>query len=378
MAKPLGVVLNFYADSKSAVRDIRKLNRSLDSVGDRAAATGRSMKKGFAVGAAAVAAGAAGAGYALWGMVEGAIADDAAQRRLAKSLENTTGATDAQVASVEEWITAQGRALGVTDDELRPALARLARSTEDVGKAQELAGIAMDIAATTGKPLATVADALAKAYDGNTGALKRMGIQLDDGPKKWETLAASVDGAAESQAASVEGSMTRIKTALGEAGESVGASLLPAFQEFADWLSSPDGTAAIEDFAAVTEAFGRWVSTDLPAELDAGVEALTGPGSFYENLMQIWDLLTDITNEAYKLTHGGKTAAQVASEKQRRDAADPSTDWLLPKTTPGGTPSGKRVSGGSRTVNVTVVNGKQEKAVDSAAMAIRLAKTVGF
>lgn len=379
MAGKGSVLINFRADASKAIRETRKFARSLNDVDGTSKKVSRGLSSMAKVGIGAVAAGAATAGYALWNMVEGAVADDAAQRRLAKSLKLTADATDAQVSSVEEWITAQGRALGITDEELRPALARLARSTEDVGKAQELATIAMDIAAATGKPLSAVAAAVAKAWDGNTGALARLGIKLDEGPGKWATLAESVKGSAEDQASTVEGSMTRIKTAIGEAGESVGAALLPSLQELADWLSSPEGTEAVENFAQVTEDFGKWVSEELPREFAAASEALTGPGSFYENLMQIQDLLADITNAAFKFTHGGKSSDDLEAEKESlrrkavRDRAEASA-WLVPKGT-GGDPRGKRVLGGG-TVIVNVTNGKQEKAIDSAAAAIRLAKVV--
>jgi hypothetical protein len=67
----------------------------------------------------------------------------------------------------------------VTDDQLRPAFARLVRSTKDVEDAQKLLNLALDLASATGKPLEAVSNALARAYDGNTTALGKLGLGLD-------------------------------------------------------------------------------------------------------------------------------------------------------------------------------------------------------
>ena len=114
-----------------------------------------SEKSAYAIKKAAVPAAAAlaGLGVALGDAAKSAIEDDAAQKLLASALKKTTGATDAQIAANENWITAQGKLLGVTDDELRPVINRFSRATGDLTKAQQLATQAMDIAAATGIPL---------------------------------------------------------------------------------------------------------------------------------------------------------------------------------------------------------------------------------
>lgn len=107
-------------------------------------------------GAAFAAAGAAAALYAGKLAIDGvkaAIEDEAAQAKLGKTLENVTGATNAQIKSVEDYITKTELAYGVTDDDLRPSLDRLVRATKDVTEAQKLQSIALDVAAGTGKSL---------------------------------------------------------------------------------------------------------------------------------------------------------------------------------------------------------------------------------
>lgn len=203
------------------------------------------QKAQFAIKKAAVPAGIAiaGLGVALFDATKGAIEDDAAQQLLASTLKKTTGATEAQIAANENWISTQGKLLGVTDDELRPVLARLSKATGSVTKAQELATAAMDIAASTGKPLATVTASLEKAYGGNLTALAKLSPELrqmiKDGATFDEVMAAmakTTGGAATTAANSAQGQFKRLSVSLAETKESVGAALLPAIEAVLPFL----------------------------------------------------------------------------------------------------------------------------------------------
>jgi hypothetical protein len=97
---------------------------------------------------------------------------------LALTLENVTGATDAQVKASEDMIAQMSRASGVADSELRPALASLVRGTKDIATATDALGLAQDISAGSGKSLAEVSDALAKAYGGNMKGLQALSPEI--------------------------------------------------------------------------------------------------------------------------------------------------------------------------------------------------------
>ena len=222
---------------------------------------GAGKKAQFAIKKAAVPAAAALAGLAvvLGDAVSGAIEDAAAQDLLANSLKKTTGANDAQIASVEEWITAQGQLLGISDDQLRPTLNRLARATGSVTEAQKLATQAMDIAAATGKPLETVVGALEKAYGGNLAALGKLAPEyrqmIKDGASFEDVmyaLAQTTGGAAADAAETTAGKFARLKLGFDETKESIGAALLPAvekllpyLQKFATWAQDNPQTFMI-------------------------------------------------------------------------------------------------------------------------------------
>lgn len=217
------------------------------SIADIQKAEGAWGKAGVAVQKAAVPAGIAVAALAgaAYKFAEAAIDDAASAAKMAQSLGKSTGATQAQVDATEDWISAQGKALGVADDELRPAIEKLAQASGDLGQAQKDAALAMDLAASAGVPVETAAKAIAKAYDGSRGALKKLVPGLDDATLKsgdmaavFGELEAKVGGAAEAFAETDAGALQRFQLGMAEAGESIGAALLPALEAVLPYLQS--------------------------------------------------------------------------------------------------------------------------------------------
>ena len=231
----------------SILADVADLKKNLDTGSKEVEGFGGKLEKFGKVAAAAfAAAAAAAAAYAVKLAVDGvkaAIEDEAAQARLAKALQNVTGATEKQIAAVEEQILKTSLATGVADDQLRPALQRLATATGSVQKSQELLTLALDISAATGKSVEAVSNALGKAYEGNTGALGRLGIGLSTAEIKtlgldgtMQQLAETFGGQATVQANTFEGQIQRLKVGFDEAKESVGAALLPTLQRLLDYF----------------------------------------------------------------------------------------------------------------------------------------------
>ena len=225
----------------SILADVDDLNKKLKAAnGDVEESADKLEKFGKVAGAAFLAAAAAAGAYAVKIGVDGvkaALADEQSQVKLASALENATGATKAQIAATEDSIDKMARATGVADDKLRPALSRLALSTGDVSKAQELLSLALDISTQTGKPLEGVANALGKAYDGNTAALGKLGVGLSSAELKamsftdvQRKLSDLFGGAAEKNAATFQGRMDRLKVAFDEGVEAIGYRLLPIIE----------------------------------------------------------------------------------------------------------------------------------------------------
>ena len=231
----------------SILADVDQLKKSLDTGSKEVEGFGGKLEKFSKVAAAAFAAAAAAAaayaGKLLIDGVKAAIEDAAAQDRLANSLRNVTKATDDQIAAVEDQITQLSLAFGVADDQLRPAFQRLATATGDLTSANQSLRLALDISAATGKSVEMVANALGKAYEGNTGALGRLGVGLSTAEIKsmglqgtMDTLARTFAGAATANANTLQGQITRLQVAFDEAKESVGSRLLPVITSLLNYF----------------------------------------------------------------------------------------------------------------------------------------------
>jgi phage-related protein len=255
----------------SILADVDDLNKKLKAAnGDVETSAGKLEKFGKVAGAAFLAAAAAAGAYAVKIGVDGvkaALADEQSQVKLASALENATNATKAQIAATEDSIDKMARATGVADDNLRPALARLALSTGSVSKAQDLLSLALDISTQTGKPLEAVANSLGKAYDGNSAALGRLGIGLTAAELKAMSftqvqtkLSDLFGGAAAKNAETFQGRMDRLKVAFDEGVETIGYNLLPIIQKLIDLIVNkviPDFQKFIKLFDPLRDSVER-------------------------------------------------------------------------------------------------------------------------
>jgi len=232
--------LTILGDVDNLSKSLKTAETDTTTFGTKVTETGKVIGAAFA--AAAVAAGALALKIGT-DSVNAAIADEKAQTQLATAITAATSATNLQIAAIEAQITKTSLATGVADDQLRPALGRLVLSTNDTTAAQALLNTALDISAATGKPLETVTNALAKAYDGNTGALAKLGVGYGAAEltgKSFNTVIGELNtqfgGAALEAADTYGGKIDRIKIALGEAQETLGVALLPLVEKFSTFL----------------------------------------------------------------------------------------------------------------------------------------------
>ena len=228
-----------------AITQLKKLETNSERAGFIAG-------KAFLPAVAALGALSAAAGLS----IKAAMEDAAAQSQLAKQLQNVVGATDRQIKATEDSITAMTLATGVADNELRTAYGTLVTGTESLTTANDLLTLSLDISAGSGQDLATVSDALAKAYGGNMKALKNLSPQIGgmikDGASLEEVmaeLAKTFAGSAAVAANTAEGKFKRLGVALGEASEAIGAAMLPAIEAvlpylitFGEWAGDHVGT----------------------------------------------------------------------------------------------------------------------------------------
>ena len=234
--------LSILADVDDLKKKLGEADKAVETNASKIGEFGKKAAAAFAVAAAAAVA--YGTKLAVDG-VKAAIEDEAAQLRLANALKTATGATDAQIKATEDMILQTSLATGVADDQLRPAMQRLAVSTKDTGEAQRLLSLALDISKGKGIELETVANALGRAQDGNTTALGRLGLGLSKAElstlsftQVQQKLSDLYGGAAAANAETFQGKIDRLKVGFDEAKESLGVALLPQVEKFITFLNT--------------------------------------------------------------------------------------------------------------------------------------------
>lgn len=195
-----------------------------------------------------------------------AVADRKSQELLELAIKKTKGATDDHVVAVEAQIKKMSIMSGVVDDKIRPAFATLLRSTDDITKSTDLMALALDIAAGTGKDVETVSKALSKAVgpDGTTGALEKLVPAIKGANDPLGKLQELFDGNA--KLAGDTDPYKRMEIVFGEIQEEIGARLLPVLDEFATWLSTPEGNERLNEIVELVKdvldafvAVANWV-----------------------------------------------------------------------------------------------------------------------
>lgn len=236
MAKERNLKLNLLTDTS-------KFNSGIKSAESSVSSFDTTINKFSTMAAAKFAALASSAGYFAKKLgvdaVNAALEDQRSTRVLELQLRKTVEANDAVVASVNSYITATSLRVGVQDDFLRPSLARLLRSTEDVTKAQDLLNLSLDISTATGKDVDAVASAIGKAYDGNAVSLAKLGLGIDANILKSgdmnliiSALRENFGGFADIEAQTLDGRLRTLRISTDELKESIGYALLPALEDF--------------------------------------------------------------------------------------------------------------------------------------------------
>ena len=312
--------LSILADVDDLKKKLSQADNAVEDNSNKLADFGRKAGAAFAVAAAAAAA--YGTKLAIDG-VKAAIEDEQAQFRLAAALKTATGATDAQIKATEDYILKTSLATGVSDDQLRPALQRLAVSTKDTAKAQELLGLALDVSKGSGKSLEEVANALGKAQDGNTVSLGRLGLGLSKAELSTLTftevqqkLADLYGGAAAKNAETFQGKIDRLKVGFDEAKESLGYALIPQVEKLITYLNDT-GIPTLNAFiAGLTGDQGLTASLDESqkgaATFGRTIAGVAGVISgFITFIREAVGLLVEFANQAVRLINIVKPGADI-------------------------------------------------------------------
>ena len=289
MSGPGDILIKVGAETAAAVRELSNVNKALDDTASTHQRMGAAIQKAAVPAAAALTAIAGFSVEAAHAAAEHA----AEQDKLAHVLERTTGATSEQAASMNDWIEHLSEATGVSQDELGPAMGTLATSIGSVSGAQKALNEALDVSAATGRSVTSISEAMAKAHNGNLGALYRLvpGISAAaKASKDYSVVMAEV-------AQKTGGAMTEsTKTAAGQyeiftnqmkiLNEQLGAIFLPILQAVIPLMTKAaevagDHTKAIQILVGVVGA------------LSVGILALNAALKAYEIIMNAVKVATE-------------------------------------------------------------------------------------
>jgi hypothetical protein len=352
-----GVVINFTARTKDAVKNVGKLNRELGGTDkETKGLTGR-LSKFSKVGLLGMASAAGAAAAGLANAVELAAQERTEVAKLEGVLRNVTDATEDQIAAVDQWIGKMELGTEVADTQLRDSLGRLASATGDVTEAQELMALAVDTSVARGESLDSVVRALEKAVGGNTETLKRQMPWLDKNNDGTVTLKEAVEGLEEAYGGAAEaaaesnGPMAEIGIMWERMQETLGTALLPYMDQFTQYIGSEKGQQDLLTFAANV---GKVV--DVFADL-AGM---------ISDVADAYNSLPPWMTKFSSINAAGEIGRAVKRSRDYKAALN------VPRTgRDGGTMSAGRVT------NITINNPKPEASALTTARAIRMARAAG-
>ena len=214
---------------------------------------------------------------------------------------------------------------GVVDEQLLPAYQQLLATTKSLGGAQNLTNLALNLAANQGISVTEAANALSKAYLGNTkslGALKlgisKTTLASGDFAKIIKEIGILTSGAAAAGADTFAGKLARIKVATDQAKESIGKGLVNALLAVSSSTDIEQLQTKIISFgesARVTfENIGKYISENIGL-LKAMSAVLISTFVATKLVAGIAAVLTAIQTltKAYKALRASAAAAAIAS-----------------------------------------------------------------
>lgn len=294
---------DFSAITKQAKRAQGSMKSMQDSISKSCSAMRSAMGAlGVAVSAAAFVSFAKGAKAAYETQTEG-------ETKLAQVMRNTMGASDAEVKSMKELLSAQ-QALGVVGDEVQLAGAQeLATYLELSSSLKKLVPVMNDMLAqqyglaASGENAANIATMLGKVMNGQTGALSRYGYSFTKAQEEVlkfgteeqraavlaDVVRESVGGMNAALAATPSGRLRQLNNTLGDIKESFGQAVtnvmtafLPALNTVASALAAV-ATLANRVAQSIANVFGQKIGAEAVSYQAATAGAASSMGTLAKN-----------------------------------------------------------------------------------------------
>jgi hypothetical protein len=222
----------------------------------------RKAKSGFSglsktLGAVGIGFGLKAVTDTLMEAAKAAAADAKSTQLLNIQLTRNAGATAASLKENDKFIESLSLQTGIMDDDLRPSMAKFGNVTKNVKDAQKLLKITLDGAAGSGKNQEKIANAVAKAYAGNTTSLKKMFPELTKSKDVLGDFAKTYEGLAVANA----DPFMKFNNSMDILKEKLGVIVLPLIISAIDEISKPGG---------LIEVVGKFFEDVANPKTDAG------------------------------------------------------------------------------------------------------------
>lgn len=251
--------------------DLGDWQRGLTKASKQMTSFGKSMKT-ISNGVKAAWAGVALVGISTVydGIVEvtkAAAEDRKSQALLEEQLNRTWKGNEKVNKSIEDQLEVMSNATGILDDDLRPALIKIAGVTKNPAKGMKALKLSVDIAAKSGKGLSAVSQAMAKYLGGNKTALDKLVPGLKESGDRMAFLTKNYSGFAE--VAGKNDPFGRINVVVENFKEKLGMAFLPIVNNIADWLAGPEAQSALNGIAKWVEKTFKWFTSPEAAAMFA-------------------------------------------------------------------------------------------------------------
>jgi hypothetical protein len=190
MARKLEVIIS--GDSAALERAFKKTSSSARGFGTILGTVAK-------VAGAAAIGGIAAAGYAIEKMGKAAMEEQVTHARLTATLQAAGIAYKKHADEIEKVVSSEEHLSGFSRDQLTGSLATVARASGSLSEAYKLNALSADVARGRGVDVATAATLVTKAYMGNVGALRRLGIDVQKVTTATDALKNSHHKATEAQ-----------------------------------------------------------------------------------------------------------------------------------------------------------------------------------
>jgi hypothetical protein len=201
------------------------------------------------VGVAFAAVAAAAAAKFLKGAIDEASKAEIGMARLGNAVRNAGGDFDTLRPQIEATVASVMKMSTATDDDLNEALTRMVAISGDTQGSLKNLTLVTDLAAFKQIDLETAAISVAKAMNGNTTEMNRLGVAGKNATDVLNNARASFGGFAATEAKTFGGAIQQIKNQWGEFQEAVGKAI----------LSTGEIGGAASGLAGILGNLAKWV-----------------------------------------------------------------------------------------------------------------------